>query len=111
MTTIETHAAAPGGSGVAAFFAGVATWTTTTDHKRIGRIYLGFGILGLLATSVLGALLGLERSGSGEVFDSGALLQVFQAHRVALVFAGLIPLTLGLSIAVVPLQLGARQIA
>jgi heme/copper-type cytochrome/quinol oxidase subunit 1 len=111
MTTIETHAAAPGSSGVAAFFTGLAAWVSTTDHKRIGRIYLGFGLLGLLATSVLGTLLGLERAGTGEIIDSGALLQVFQAHRVALVFAGLIPLTLGLSIAVVPLQLGARQIA
>jgi len=111
MTTIETHAAAPGGSGVAAFFAGLAAWTSTTDHKRIGRIYLGFGMVGLLATSVLGTLLGLERADSGELIDASSLLQVFQAHRVGLVFAALIPLTLGLAIAVVPLQLGARQIA
>ena len=45
------------------------------------------------------------------MFDSGSLLQMFQAQRVGLAFAGVIPLTLGLSIAVVPLQLGARQIA
>jgi cytochrome o ubiquinol oxidase subunit 1 len=44
------------------------------------------------------------------VFDSGSLLQLDQAQRVALVFAGIVPLTLGLAIAVVPLQLGARQI-
>jgi heme/copper-type cytochrome/quinol oxidase subunit 1 len=112
MTTIETHAAAPGGSGVAALSSGVAAWASTTDHKRIGRIYVGFGLLGLIATSVLGVVLGLERtSESSDIVDSGALLQVIQAHRVGLVFAGLIPLTLGLSIAVVPLQLGARQIA
>ena len=42
---------------------------------------------------------------------TGSLLQLFQAQRVGLAFAGVIPLTLGLSIAVVPLQLGARQIA
>ena len=83
----------------------------TTDHKRIGRIYLGFGLLGLLAVSVLGVLLGIERVSDSEVFDAGSLLQLFQAQRVGLAFAGVIPLTLGLSIAVVPLQLGARQIA
>ena len=56
-------------------------------------------------------LLGIERASDSQVFDSGSLLQIFQAQRVGLAFAGVIPLTLGLSIAVVPLQLGARQIA
>ena len=111
MTTIETHAEAAEGSAVESFVGGVAAWSVTTDHKRIGRIYLGFGLVGLLAVSVLGVLLGIERASDSEVFDSGSLLQIFQAQRVGLAFAGVIPLTLGLSIAVVPLQLGARQIA
>jgi heme/copper-type cytochrome/quinol oxidase subunit 1 len=111
MTTIETHADAAGESVVASFFAGVAAWATTTDHKRIGRVYLGFGLIGLLATTVLGAMLGSERISDSAVFDSDILVQLIQAQRVSLVFAGIIPLTLGLAIAVVPLQLGARQIA
>jgi heme/copper-type cytochrome/quinol oxidase subunit 1 len=111
MTTIETQADAAGDSVVASFFAGVAAWATTTDHKRIGRIYLGFGLIGLLASTVIGALLGMERLDDSAVFDSDVLVQLFQAQRVSLVFAGIIPLTLGLAIAVVPLQLGARQIA
>jgi hypothetical protein len=47
MTTIDTHASsapATAGSGVA----GVAEWLTTTDHKRIGRLYLGAAALLLL---------------------------------------------------------------
>ncbi|HZB40544.1 MAG TPA: cbb3-type cytochrome c oxidase subunit I [Ilumatobacter sp.] len=111
MTTIETHAEAAKGSALESFVSGVAAWSVTTDHKRIGRIYVGFGLLGLLAVSVLGVLLGIERASESELFDSGSLLQIFQAQRVGLAFAGVIPLTLGLSIAVVPLQLGARQIA
>jgi heme/copper-type cytochrome/quinol oxidase subunit 1 len=111
MTTIETHADAAGDSVVASFFAGLATWVTTADHKKIGRIYLGFGLLGLLGATVISALLGLERAASSEVVRSDALVQLFQAQRVSLVFAGVIPLALGLAIAVVPLQLGARQIA
>ena len=111
MTTIETHAEAAQGSAVESFFGGVAAWSVTTDHKRIGRIYLGFGLLGLLAVSVLGRAARHRAGADSEVLDSGSLLQLFQAHRVGLVFAGVIPLTLGLSIAVVPLQLGARQIA
>ena len=111
MTTIETHVEAAQGSAVESFVGGVAAWSVTADHKRIGRIYLGFGLLGLLAVGVLGVLLGLERISDSDMFDAGSLLQLFQAQRVALAFAGVIPLTLGLSIAIVPLQLGARQIA
>jgi len=46
-------------SVVASFFAGVAAWATTADHKRIGRMYVGVGLLALLATAALGTLLGL----------------------------------------------------
>lgn len=120
MTTIDTRpdtadpaaTDAPGESAVASFFVGAAAWVTTADHKRIGRMYVGVGMVALLATAVLGAVLGLERADDGgTVLDSDALLQLFQAYRVGLVFAAIIPLGLGLAIAVVPLQLGARSIA
>jgi heme/copper-type cytochrome/quinol oxidase subunit 1 len=111
MTTIETHADAAGDSVVASFFAGLAIWATTADHKKIGRIYLGFGLLGLLGATVISALLGLERAADSAALQRDTLVQLFQAQRVSLVFAGIVPLALGLAIAVVPLQLGARQIA
>ncbi len=99
-------------STVASFFVGVAAWVTTTDHKRIGRMYVGVGLLALLATAVLGTVLGLERiDDSSSLLEANALLQIFQAYRVGLVFAAIIPLGLGLAIAVTPLQLGARSIA
>jgi heme/copper-type cytochrome/quinol oxidase subunit 1 len=120
MTTIDTRPdaaeAAPGdasaGSVAGSFFTTAAAWVTTTDHKRIGRLYAGFGLLALLATAVLGAVLGVERADDGgTVLDADALLQMFQAYRVGLVFGALVPLGLGLAIAVTPLQLGARSIA
>ncbi len=120
MTTIDIRpdAADPAAddahseSAVASFFVGTAAWVTTTDHKRIGRLYVGSGLLALLATTVLGVLLGLERSDDANaLLNADALLQMFQAYRVGLVFAAVIPLGLGLSIAVAPLQLGARSIA
>lgn len=120
MTTIDTRpdaaVAADGGqastSSVASFLAGVGAWSTTTDHKRIGRLFVGSGLVLLLATSVLGLLLGLERADeTAALLDGGALLQLFQAYRVGLVLGVLAPLGLGLSVAVVPLQLGARALA
>jgi heme/copper-type cytochrome/quinol oxidase subunit 1 len=111
MTTIDTHADAAGDSVVASISAGVADWVTSTDHKKIGRLYLGFGLIGLLGATVLGALFGLERMNESELLARDSLVQLIQTQRVALVFGGLIPLALGLAIAIVPLQLGARQLA
>ena len=124
MTTIDTRPdAAPTATGqqpdaaaresaVAAFFVGAAGWVTATDHKKIGRLYVGFGLVALLATSVLGLLLGLERADdSNALLDANALLQAFQVYRIALVLGALAPLGLGLAVAVTPLQLGSRSIA
>lgn len=120
MTTIDTRpdaaeaasADASAGSAAESFFASAAAWVTTTDHKRIGRLYIGSGLVALIATAALGLVLGLERADeSANLLDADALLQAFQAYRVGLVFGALIPLGLGLSLAVAPLQLGARSIA
>lgn len=114
MTTIDTHpdAAAPsGGSAVVSFFTGAADWVTTTDHKKIGRMFTAFGLLVLTASAVLGLVLGISRASSDEFIDGDALLQMFQMYRIGLVFGGVLPIGLGLSIAAAPLQLGARSLA
>lgn len=124
MTTIESNPDALAGeragsasasesvSGSGSLLASVADWVTTSDHKRIGRLFIGTSLVGLVATAVLGLLLGIERTDSSRfVFDAGSLPQMFQAYRVGLVFVTMLPLGIGLAIAVVPLQLGARALA
>ncbi len=114
MTTIDTRQdadAAVGDSRLVSFFTTAAAWVTTTDHKRIGRIYAGFGLVVLAAVAVVGVILGIERADESALLDADSLLQVFQVYRVGLVFGGIIPLALGLSVAIAPLQVGARSIA
>lgn len=115
MTTIDTRpdtaATGDGTPAVVSFFAGAARWIVTTDHKRIGRLYLGVGLLGLATVAVLGVVLGLERADESALLDGDALLQLFQAYRVGLVFGAIVPIAVGLSIAIAPMQLGARSIA
>lgn len=89
-----------------------ASWLTSSDHKRIGRLFIGGGLFGLLATAVVGVLLGIERTDTAApVFSDVAVPALFQALRVGLVFGAVLPLVLGLAVAVVPLQLGARALA
>jgi heme/copper-type cytochrome/quinol oxidase subunit 1 len=112
--SIATSAPAPGtdvapGTGVVAATAG---WLTSTDSKVTGIKMIGSSLLALVATAVVGVLLGLERvSGSDSLFDAGALPQMFAAFRIGLVFGVLAPLLLGIALAIVPLQVGARSLA
>jgi heme/copper-type cytochrome/quinol oxidase subunit 1 len=92
--------------------ASIATWLTSADSKVIGRNMIVASFLALASTVVVGILLGAERiDGAGSLFDADALPQLFIAFRVGLVYGALIPLLLGLAVAVVPLQVGARSLA
>ena len=103
-----TGAAMPTSSG---FLGAVAAWLTTTDHRRIGRLFMGFSVLWVLSIVVVNAILGFERIDSASIaINEGALPQLFAASRTLASFGVLIPLTLGLAIAVVPTQVGARSI-
>ncbi|MEP7112332.1 MAG: cbb3-type cytochrome c oxidase subunit I [Ilumatobacteraceae bacterium] len=118
MTTIDTHAtSAPAGvaAGVTASssarIASVGDWLTTTDHKRIGRLFIALSLVALLGVVVVAALLGIERvDAQAAIFDVNSMPQLFALYRIGLTFAVLLPLVLGIAIAVVPLQLGARSL-
>lgn len=117
MTTIDTRpetGAAMLGSDTAAdrVASGVASWLTTADHKRIGRLFVICSLLFLVGATVIAALLGFERIQPDDlVLDSGSIAQLFSVYRIGLTFFVAAPLLLGLAIAVVPLQIGARSLA
>ncbi|MET0577711.1 MAG: cbb3-type cytochrome c oxidase subunit I, partial [Ilumatobacteraceae bacterium] len=90
----------------------ISDWLTSSDSKVIGRQYIGGAVLALVGCTVLGTLLGLERiDGDGSFLDAGSLPQLFTAFRVGLVYGVMVPFLLGVAVAVVPLQVGARSLA
>jgi heme/copper-type cytochrome/quinol oxidase subunit 1 len=90
----------------------LASVLTSSDHKVIGRLFIGVSVLALLASVTVGVLLGIERvDGEDTVFAADALPQMFVGFRIGLLYGVLVPLFLGLAVAVVPLQLGARALA
>lgn len=119
MTTIDPKVAAVGAGAPSAtgertdgLAVTLADWLTTTDHKRIGRLYIGTSMLLLLAVAGAGTLLGIERiDATSNSLDADALPQLFSLYRVVLTFGVVAPLLLGLAVAVVPLQLGSRSLA
>lgn len=114
MTTIDPQLTAAGSRAEpsAGALARIGEWLTTSDHKRVGVSFVALSLLFALATAVIGALLGIERmDATTDLVDSGAMPQLFAFYRVMLTFGVLAPLGLGLAVAIVPLQLGARSLA
>ncbi len=126
MTTIETHAPGPaadvgaavappgelGATAVSRPPSQVVAWITSTDHKRIGRMFVGVGLTGLFGVAVLGVLLGIDRvANTSNVLGANSVAQVFAAYRVGLVYIVVAPLLVGIAIGAVPLQVGARSLA
>lgn len=89
-----------------------SAWITTTEHNRIGRLFLRGGFAWLICVIGVGAALGLERIDSGSnLFPDDSIVQLFSFFRTGLALGVLAPLFIGLSIAIVPLQIGASAIS
>jgi len=93
------------------FLGSVAAWLTTTDHKRIGRLFIGTAALWLLAFVGVASLLGFERIDSKSLtLNEGMMTQLFAASKTLASFGVMVPLMLGLSLALAPTQVGSRSV-
>ncbi|ANE48706.1 quinol oxidase subunit 1 [Paenibacillus swuensis] len=87
-------------------------WLTTVDHKKIGILYLiagGFFFLigGLEALLIRWQLMGPEKDVvSAETFNS-----LLTMHGTTMIFLAAMPVIFALMNAIVPLQIGARDVA
>lgn len=113
MTTIDSSPEqAAGPSTIERLLAADVDWLTSTDSKKTGRLFIGGGLLGLIATIVINLLISVERlDGDSIALDADSWVQLFSAQRFGLIFGAALPLGMGLALAVTPLQLGARSIA
>ncbi len=86
----------------------------TGDHKVIGRLWIGAGALFLLAAlglTVVAAVETLDLGGFTIVEDAGEYVQLWSFGREALLFAGIVPLLVGLATYLTPLQVGSSALA
>jgi cytochrome o ubiquinol oxidase subunit I len=89
-------------------------WITSVDHKRVGVMYTLLGMV-MLVRGFIDAI--MMRSQQALAFHAPGYLppehydQIFSAHGTIMIFFGAMPLVIGLMNFVVPLQLGARDVA
>ena len=92
----------------------VHPWLTTTDHKYIGTLYIvtGFGfffiggILGLLIRWQL-----LEPRVDGDFLTYEEYNSTFTMHGTTMIFMAAMPIIFGFANYLIPLQIGARDLA
>jgi cytochrome o ubiquinol oxidase subunit I len=89
-------------------------WLTSVDHKRIGVMYIVVAVLMLVRGFADAVMMRIQQA---IAFDGPGYLpphhydQIFTAHGVIMIFFMAMALMVGLFNLVVPLQIGARDVA
>ena len=90
-------------------------WLTSVDHKKIGIMYIIVAMVMLLrgfADAIMMRLQLMLASGGSEGFlNAHHYDQIFTAHGVIMIFFMAMPFMVGLMNIIVPLQIGARDVA
>src|SRR5205807_102548 len=92
------------------------SWLTTTDHKKIGIMYVGFGFLFFAIAGILALLIRIQLAfphhlGEHLPFTEPAYNQLLSMHGTLMIFWFLIPALVGVGNYFVPLMIGARDMA
>ncbi len=90
-------------------------WFTSVDHKKIGIMYMILGIIMLLRGFADALMMRSQQAlsfGANEGYlNAHHYDQVFTAHGTIMIFFVAIPLIVGIINYVMPLQIGARDVA
>ena len=92
--------------------AGVVEWLTTTDHKKIGVMYLYTTFLFFLAGGVFALLMRTQLAAPNNTFLAPQTYnELMTLHGTTMIFLWIIPVFSGFGNYIVPLMIGARDMA
>ncbi len=90
-------------------------WLTSVDHKKIGVMYIILALVMLLRgfsdAIMMRTQLAIASAGSAGYLPPEHYDQIFTAHGVIMIFFMAMPFMIGLLNLIVPLQIGARDVA
>ncbi len=93
-------------------YSGFWRWLTTTDHKDIGLLYIGSGLFFLVIGGLEAMLIRIQLAQPMEKFLSPqAYNEIFTMHGTTMIFLFGMPVLIGLANYMVPLMIGARDMA
>jgi len=90
----------------------VHDWVSTVDHKRIGLMYIGYALLFLVVGGVEATLMRIQLVHPRATFISPQVFnRLFTMHGTTMIFFVAMPVVFGFGNYLVPLMIGARDMA
>ncbi|HMF04765.1 MAG TPA: cytochrome c oxidase subunit I [Acidimicrobiia bacterium] len=111
-TTAERPAAPPAPAPPPRHNAGILRWVTSTDHKVIGLSYITTSILFFLLGGVLALVMRTQLARPDQNLVSPETYnEFFTMHGSIMIYLFVVPLAFGIANYIVPLQIGAPDVA
>ncbi|MGC2659606.1 MAG: cytochrome c oxidase subunit I [Bryobacteraceae bacterium] len=87
-------------------------WVATVDHKRLGLMYIGTGLLFFVIAGIMASVIRLQLAFPNQhVVSPETFNRLFTMHGTTMVFLVGMPILAGFANYLVPLMIGARDMA
>src|ERR1700689_5242556 len=87
-------------------------WVTTVDHKRLGILYIGYALVFLVIGGIEAGIMRIQLIHAHNDFISPQVFnRMFTMHGTTMIFFVAMPLVFGFANYLVPLMIGARDMA
>src|SRR3984957_10487351 len=107
--TIAVHAAEAGARTVTER---LHDWVVTVDHKKLGILYIVYGVCFLAIGGIEATIMRIQLLAPNNHFVSPEVFnQMFTMHGTTMIFFVAMPLVIGFGTYLVPLMVGARDMA
>jgi cytochrome c oxidase subunit 1 len=91
---------------------GIWSWLTTVDHKRIGALYLYTALAWFMVGGLEAVIMRAQLQGpNGRVVSAETFNMLFTMHGTTMIFLVVMPLSAAFFNFLIPLQIGARDVA
>src|SRR2546425_1439877 len=113
MSVLASTIAAPDGpTAQTGVLARAHEWVVTVDHKRLGVMYVVAGLAFFLIAGLEAGVMRWQLAGAGNTVVSPQVFnRLFTVHGTTMVFLVGIPIVFGFANYLVPLMIGARDLA
>ncbi len=109
---LEPYVPSPIPATVLTYKSTVWDWLTTTDHKKIGTLYLFTALFFFLVGGLEAEIIRVQLGGPNRHLVSAATYnQIFTMHGTTMIFLAIMPLSSAFFNYLIPLQIGARDVA
>ncbi|ARF15211.1 cytochrome c oxidase subunit I [Sporosarcina ureae] len=87
-------------------------WLTTVDHKKIGILYLLGGLFFFVLGGIEAMIIRLQLiTPNNDLVSAGLFNDLITMHGTTMIFLAAMPMLFGFMNAIMPLQIGARDVA